>query len=385
MKVGIVGGGQLARMLIEAASALGLRSAVLAASPDDAAAIVAAEVIIGAPTDPVAMGRLIASCDVVTFDHELVDLELLAELERAGSIIRPSSSSLRFAVDKAAMRDRLAAAQLPIPAYFVIQPGDPIELGALGAEWGWPLVIKAATGGYDGRGVFIAASADAAQMIVRQLHDDGVVALIEEYVDINIELAALVARGPDGSEVSWQTVETAQIDGVCREVLVPGSLSAELGAEAAELARAVADEVGIVGLLAVEIFATSRGLVINELAMRPHNSGHWTQDGSVTSQFENHLRAVLGLPLGETGLTSAAIASVNVFGSEAAPQVDLGLPAALAVPGAHVHLYGKQARPGRKLGHVTVCDGDPLQVRAAAWQAAVALGTPVPEEMEGAL
>ena len=382
MRVGIIGAGQLARMMLEDASALGIAATVLADAPDDGAAQTCADVIIGAAADEAGLRMLAERCDVVTLDHELVDLALLSQLESEGVVVHPPTTALRFAVDKADMRRHLGAAGLPMPDHVILEPGEVADVTALGAQLGWPFVIKAARGGYDGKGVFVVEAPEAASATIDDLHRAGITALVEEAVAIDHELAALVARRADGQIVAWPVVETAQVGGVCREVVLPGVLSPEVAAHAEQIAREVAELVGVVGVMAVELFATADGLVINELAMRPHNSGHWTQDGSVTSQFENHLRAVLGLPLGATEVTAAAVASINVFGGADAVDLDEGLHRALAEPRAHVHLYGKTPRPGRKLGHVTVVGDNGAEVRAAAWTAAVALGTPVPAEME---
>ena len=382
MRVGVIGAGQLARMMLEDASALGIDVTVLAESPDDGAAQTCTDVVIASATDEAGLRVLASRCDVLTLDHELVDLDLLARLEAEGVVVRPPTTALRYAVDKAEMRRRLGAADLPMPAHRIVAPGEVFDTVALGDALGWPLVIKAARGGYDGRGVFVVDAAPEAHTTIAELHTAGITALIEEAVAIDHELAALVVRRPDGQMASWPVVETAQVDGVCREVLIPGVLDPTVADEAEAIGRQVAELIGVVGVMAIELFATASGLVINELAMRPHNSGHWTQDGSVTSQFENHLRAVLDLPLGSTSLTAAAVASVNVFGGDDPIDLDEALRMALGEANAHVHLYGKSPRPGRKLGHVTVVGDDGDTVRSAAWSAAVALGTPVPAEME---
>jgi 5-(carboxyamino)imidazole ribonucleotide synthase len=382
MKVGIVGAGQLARMLLEEASALGLEAVVLAESDQDAAALTAARVLIGSPKDPQALAALAAAVDVVTFDHELVDLEALAELEARGATIRPSPAALLFAVDKAEMRKLCATAGLPGARSASFAPDQPVDVEALGRELGWPLVLKTARGGYDGRGVFVVADEPSAAAKVAEIQASGIELLVEEAAEIRRELAALVARRPGGECVVWPVVETAQLDGVCREVLLPGQISSEVADEAAALAQRIAEAIGLVGVMAVELFETPEGLLVNELALRPHNSGHWSQDGAVSSQFENHLRAVLDLPLGSTAMTAAAVAMVNVFGGpDGSPALLDGLAGALCVEGAHVHLYGKQTRPGRKLGHVTVTGDDEGEVRRLAWAAASALGTPMPEQI----
>jgi 5-(carboxyamino)imidazole ribonucleotide synthase len=383
MKVGIVGGGQLARMMLEEASRLGIDTVVLAESPEDGAAKVCAEVLIGHPADRSAMASLASACDVITLDHELVDLEIIGDLIAAGHPVWPAPSALIYAVDKAEMRTTLSEAGLPMPRFEIVPPGSSVDLDELGQRWGWPLVLKAARGGYDGKGVFIVGDADEAASTLGELHAQGVTGLFEERVEIEAELAALVVRRPNGEIKAWPVVETAQVAGVCREVLVPGDLSAAIAEKAEAIALRVADEVAVVGVMAVELFATADGLVVNELAMRPHNSGHWTQDGASTSQFENHLRAVLDLPLGSTEMSARFVASVNVFGGSEAIALEEGLLGALDVPEAKVHLYGKASREGRKLGHVNVAGNDGSMVRRAAWKAATALGTPMPDEIRG--
>ena len=409
MRVGIVGAGQLARMTLEAASAMGVEVVVLAEDPHDSAATVAGHVIVGSPADGSGLARLADACDVVTFDHEQVDLAAVSALERSGRTIRPGSTALRVAVDKARMRTRFAAAGIPVPAFALVPSSDapgagrPEGRGELGggrsgdgssradrvarslravenfaAEHGWPVVVKAARGGYDGKGIWPVADRRQAHEVCRQADEHGTPLIVEELVPITTELAVLVARRPGGQMAAWPAVETAQVDGVCRQVLAPGRLDPGTAADAVGLAERVVEETGAVGVMAVELFSSGDTLLVNEVAARPHNSGHWTIEGSVTSQFENHLRGVLDLPLGDTGLTADHVACVNVFGAEDGTDPRDRLGAAMAVAGAHVHLYGKAARPGRKLGHVTVCGPDPDDVLARAWAAAGSLGTPEP-------
>ncbi len=379
-------------MTCEAASVLGVPTVVLAARADDAAVPAAGEVLLGEPVDAQALRALAARCDVVTFDHEQVDLDLLDELERDAVTLRPGVQTLRVAVDKAEMRTRLSAAGLPVPRYEVlgvagIPGGSPDELVSVitrfAAREGWPVVVKAARGGYDGKGVWRVHDAQAARVVCEDAARAARPLIVEAHVDVGVEIAAVVARGPDGSFAAWPPVETAQVEGVCREVRYPGRLDPRLAADAAAVAREVATVVGAVGVLAVELFASDDRLLVNEIAARPHNSAHWTIEGSTTSQFENHVRSVLGLPLGATCPAAPHVASVNVFGvpSASGPSLRDRLAAALRVPGAHVHVYGKAARPGRKLGHVTVCGEDPSNVRARAWAAARALGTPIPDSV----
>jgi len=382
--VGIIGAGQLARMLAESASELGIRTVVLAERPDDAAVETCGEVIVGSPRDLSALRALAARCDVVTLDHELVDLAALAGLEAQGRSVRPGPMALAVAVDKAEQRTRFAQAGIPVPRFVVLDGELDADLAALerfADDLGATPVVKAARGGYDGRGVVVSSSFSEAADAARAWRAQGTRVVAEAPVAFRRELAALVARRPGGEHVAWRTVETAQVDGMCREVRVPGGVDDETSRAAARLALEVANGVGVVGVLAVELFDTPEGLVVNEVAMRPHNSGHWTIEGSVTSQFENHLRAVCDLPLGATSMLAAAVATVNVLGAPEPPSGD-PLAVALGVDGAKVHLYGKSPRPGRKLGHVTVTGSEPGDVGERAWRAARALGTPRPNSEE---
>ena len=383
--VGIAGAGQLARMACEAASGLGLRTVVLAAHPDDAATEVASEVLVGLPTVEKDLRLLADRSDVVTFDHEQVDLSLLELLAGEGTVVRPGAGTLGLAVDKTWMRSRLDDAGVPVPAHANLPP--PGATGGVedtvtaverfAGEHRWPVVLKAVRGGYDGKGVWPVGGRAEAESVCRRAGEAGVELLVEERVAIDTELAVLVARRPGGQAVSWDPVETVQENGICREVLV-GALDADLAAEAGALARRVAEIAGSTGVLAVEMFWAGGRLMVNEVAARPHNSGHWTIEGATTSQFENHLRAILDLPLGVVDRTAPHVASVNVLGGADGRDPAQLLATALGEPGAHVHLYGKAARPGRKLGHVTVCGTDASETRTRAWRAALALGTPAP-------
>jgi 5-(carboxyamino)imidazole ribonucleotide synthase len=375
-------------MLQEAAAPLAVPLVVMAERGDDAAAQVVPDVVLAAPGSRDGLRTLAGRCSVVTFEHELLDLDELRVLESDGVALRPGTGTLEVAVDKVAMRRRFERAGLPGPAYCDLSAagtdGDrPVleRLAAFADASGWPMVLKAVRGGYDGRGVWVVADLDEAATVCTAAERAGTTLMAEEHVVVDRELAVLVARRPSGQLVAWPPVETAQVEGVCREVLVPGSLEAAEQRAAVELAAAVAVEAAAVGVLAVELFSCGSRLLVNEIAARPHNSGHWTIEGSVTSQFENHLRAVLDLPLGATEPTAPHVASVNVFGDELGDDPVARRPAALAVEGAHVHLYGKRSRPGRKLGHVTVCGDEAGSVRARAWAAARALGTPVPDEL----
>ena len=376
--VGVVGGGQLARMTQSPAIALGIRLRVLAESVTASAAQVVPDAPVGDHRDRAAVTAFAQGCDVLTFDHEHVPTELLRELEAAGVAVRPGSAALVHAQDKAAMRERLAALGVPCPRWRLVR--EVAELAAFGDEVGWPVVLKTPRGGYDGKGVLLVDDgAQAADWLARAHHPDAEHAaalLAEERVPFRRELAALVARSPSGQAAAWPVVETVQVDGVCREVIAPApDLSPGLAAEITRTALRIAGELGVVGVLAVELFEVAdadggRRVLVNELAMRPHNSGHWTIDGAVTSQFEQHLRAVLDLPLGDPRPCSPWSVMVNVLGGDYPELYRSYLHVMARDPGVKVHLYGKQVRKGRKIGHVTV-SGDVLDdVRARAQHAA---------------
>ena len=351
--VGMVGGGQLARMTHQAASALGIRLRVLAASTGDSAAQVCLDVRVGDHTSLDDLREFAEGCDVLTFDHEHVPGAHVATLEQAGVVIRPGSRALHNAQDKLAMRERLAELRLPCPRYRPVRTLE--EVKEFAGPDGWPVVLKAVRGGYDGRGVWVCHTpGDAADVLAH-----GIAVIVEEHVRFERELAAVVARSPHGQGAAFPVVQTVQADGICEEVLAPAPcLPAESAARISGLALRIAAELEVTGLLAVELFETADGLLVNELAMRPHNSGHWTIEGARTSQFEQHLRAVLDLPLGSPRLASPKTAMANVFGGDGTDSFgDVFARCAhvmAADPGLKVHLYGKAPRPGRKIGHVTV-------------------------------
>ncbi len=298
--VGVVGGGQLARMMQPAAVALGVRLVVLADVADDSAAQVVPDVVVGDYRDRSTLESFASGCDVVTFDHEHVPAEHLRALVAAGFTVRPGPAALAHAQDKSVMRERLGAMGAPVPRWRTVK--DVADVVAFAEGSSWPLVLKATRGGYDGKGVWVVADADEADWVLS--HDQVPGFLVEERVPFTRELAALVARSPSGQAVAYPVVETVQVDGICREVYAPApGLDPDHAVAAQEVALRIAGELDVVGVLAVELFDTPAGVLVNELAMRPHNSGHWTIDGSVTSQFENHLRAVLDLPLGDPSVT----------------------------------------------------------------------------------
>jgi 5-(carboxyamino)imidazole ribonucleotide synthase len=370
--VAMVGGGQLARMTHQAAIALGQSLRVLSVGPEESAALVAADVRLGDHRDLAALTDLADGATVVTFDHEHVPTEHLRALAEAGHRVAPGADALVHAQDKLVLRRALAAAGEPQPAWAEVT--TPEGVADFAAAHGWPVVVKTPRGGYDGKGVFVVGDAAAAVELLAR-HGN---LLVEERVPLVRELAALVARSPFGQVAAWPVVETVQRDGVCREVLAPApGLDDDLATAAQRLAIRIAERLGVVGLLAVELFQTADGVLVNELAMRPHNSGHWTIEGSRTSQFEQHLRAVLDYPLGATAMTAPAVVMANVLGGAACapdwsgPALDERVHHLMAHwPDVKLHWYGKGQRPGRKLGHVTALGDEPAEVRARAAAAA---------------
>jgi 5-(carboxyamino)imidazole ribonucleotide synthase len=366
--VGMVGGGQLSRMTHQAAIALGLSLKVLADATHDSAALVANGVTVGEHTSLEDLRAFAAGCEVVTFDHEHVPGGLLEALEDEGLRIAPGSAALRHAQDKIVMRERLAALGVPVPPFTPVATVRDIE--GFAQHVGWPLVLKSATGGYDGKGVWVVRDAEQAAEVV----SFGVRLVAEQLVPLQRELAAVVARSPYGQGAAWPVVETVQSEGICVQVVAPApGLSEERALEAQTLALRLADELDVVGVLAVELFETAEGLLVNELAMRPHNSAHWTIEGARTSQFEQHLRAVLDYPLGATTLTAPWVVMANLLGGDAGDSSDgdADLDRRLHMlfardPALKVHLYGKQVRPGRKIGHLTALGDDLEDVRRRA-------------------
>ena len=359
----MVGGGQLARMTHQAAIALGQTLRVLTADADDPAAQVTPDVVIGSHTDLEDLRRVAAGADALTFDHEHVPAELLDKLVAEGVNVAPPPQALVHAQDKLVMRRRLEALGAPVPRYAAVETVDALgNIDEFAGRVEGPIVMKAVRGGYDGRGVRMASDLAQARDIAGGFLAAGVPVLVEERVAMRRELSALVARSPFGQGAAWPVVETVQRDGICVLVVAPApGLPDDLSAAAQHLALRLAAGLGVVGVLAVELFETADGaLLVNELAMRPHNSGHWTMDGARTSQFEQHLRAVLDYPLGDTDATVPLTVMANVLGAAHPPamSVDERLHHLFArMPDTRVHLYGKGERPGRKIGHVNLLGG----------------------------
>ncbi len=370
--VGIIGAGQLARMCAGPAVELGITLVVLSETEDAPAAQAVRTAPVGDYTDVETVLAFARQCDVVTFDHEHVPGPVLAALTDAGIPLHPSPDALVYAQDKLAMRRRLTAAGIPCPVWAEVR--SVADLEAFGDATGWPVVVKTPRGGYDGKGVRVFQSAaESAHWFARS---PGAPLLAEERVAFRRELAVLVARSPSGQAAGWAVVETVQEDGICTEVVAPApGLDPDIAVRAMEAGLRIAGELGVTGVLAVEMFEVSNdrhpgGFVVNELAMRPHNSGHWSMDGAVTGQFEQHLRAVLDLPLGSPRPLAPWTVMANVLGGD-----DDGLyPAYRHVmardPEIKVHLYGKVVRPGRKIGHVNVSGVDVADLRRRAEHAA---------------
>ena len=380
----MVGGGQLARMTQPAAIALGVRFTALAGSPDEAAAQVVPSTTVADEKSLDDLRAFAAGCDVLTFDHEQVPLEHVRTLAAEGVVVRPGADALLHAQDKGVMRSRLTKAGIPVPRHAVVSAPDDVAAFAAelavsresappadGSDLAAPVVLKTTRGGYDGKGVWVVTSLARAGEPFRA----GVPVLAEELVAFRRELSAVVARSPYGQAVAYPVVESVQRDGICVEVVAPApGLPDDLAVEAQRIALTIAAELDVVGVLAVELFETVDGrILVNELAMRPHNTGHWTIDGAATSQFENHLRAVLDLPLGSPAARAPYAVMVNVLGGDAPGVYSAYRHCMARDPALKIHWYGKELRPGRKVGHVTVCGDDVDDLRDRARHAAAHL------------
>jgi phosphoribosylaminoimidazole carboxylase PurK protein len=374
--VGMVGGGQLARMTAAAAVGLGARFRVLSESENESAALVTHDVTVGSHLSLSDISKFAAECDVITFDHEHVPGPILVKLESDGLLVRPGSGALRYTQDKLAMRERLKSLGVPCPRFAPVSSiADVAKF--VGGTWpevpdAWPVVLKAVSGGYDGRGVWVCESTGEVEDVLAL----GITLMAEEFVPFRRELAALVARSPSGQGAAYPVVQTVQVDGICREVIAPApGLNPDVAVEAEAMALKIAAELGVTGLLAVELFETGHGnLLVNELAMRPHNSGHWTIEGARTSQFEQHLRAVLDLPLGSCAPPEGTFTVMaNLLGGTDPDVFDRYIHVMAADPAVKIHFYGKEVRVGRKIGHVTIVGGpedDVAEVRDRARRAA---------------
>lgn len=376
--LGIVGGGQLARMLAQAAGTLGVRTHVLDRVAAPPAATVATRQVVGDWNHPADLLAFAGPTDVVTIEHEFVEAGALAVLERQGFSVCPGADVLARVQDKLRQREILAAAGLPVPAFRSVE--DVPGAAQAGQALGWPLLLKRRRGGYDGKGNATVRDPAGLAAAWQALGGAPDTIYAEAFCAFERELAVMVCRDRQGQTVSYPVAETIQRDHICTVVTVPAPISAELAAQAAELARRALATVGGVGTFGVELFlGPGDQLTINELAPRVHNSGHYTIEACACSQFENHVRAVLGWPLGSAALRAPAAAMVNLLGVGPGPGWPAGLGDALEIPGAHVHLYGKESSgPGRKMGHVTALGPTPAEALAMARRAARALRFGIP-------
>jgi 5-(carboxyamino)imidazole ribonucleotide synthase len=374
--LGILGGGQLGRMTLQAASALGLDTVIAERFPDSPAARLTSQSIVFEHgwDDPAALERLAQVAPVVTLENEFVDWRVLEALEQRGARVLPSPACVGVVQDKLLQKQALALAELPVPLFCEV--ADPAGLLAAAEELGWPLMLKARRDGYDGRGNVVVSDPSQVEAACATLGWPGRALFAEALVEFERELAALVVCGVDGQAAEYPVVETRQDPTlhICREVLAPADVPDDVARNAAAIARGAVEAVGGVGAFGVELFLLpDRQVCINELAPRPHNSAHYTIEACWSSQFDNHVRAVLGLPLGDPGLCAPAAAMVNLLGTRTGPEVDLA--AALAEPHAYVHLYGKaENRPGRKMGHVTALGATAAEALEVARSAAGRIG-----------
>jgi 5-(carboxyamino)imidazole ribonucleotide synthase len=343
--VGVIGAGQLARMSVAPAAALGINLLLLANDAQDSGAQITNHVV-GDYKDLETVRAFASKCDVITFEHELIPLSIIKTLEADGVVVRPSSASFIYSQDKAQMRERLS--NFPAPKSAVVTNAQEVTE--------FPVIAKAISGGYDGRGVWKIDTQEELAAVLKQVGK----VLIEELIDFDYEIAVMVARSPHGQATTWAPTQTIQRDGICVMTISPApQLSNELSEKAQKLALDIANEIGVIGVMAVEIFVKGEELFINELAMRPHNSGHWTIEGSLTSQFEQHLRAVLDLPLGNPQMTAPIAVMGNILGGDKEDMYRPYLHLMARTPELKFHHYKKEVRPGRKIGHVNLL-GDNL-------------------------
>ena len=354
--IGVLGGGQLARMLADAAAPLGLSVRVLA--PSNAAlipkAFSAAEI---APWTPENLVHFSQQADVIALENEFVDADALDALERANTaLLLPSARAIRVIQDKLTQKQTLQRAGLPLPEFCAVD--SPSGLVEAGNQWGWPVVLKKRRNGYDGKGNATIRNSEQAPAAYAALGHDGQDLYVERYCPFVRELAVMVVRSRTGETRTYPVVETRQKDHICHEVLAPApDLPPGLAAKIQDMAIRAVEAFDLVGSVGIELFLLADGSVaINEMAPRVHNSGHYTIEACPCSQFENHLRALLGWPLGDTSLITPAAVMVNLLGSSEGPGWPTGVEQALATPGAHLHIYGKaESKPGRKMGHLTLC------------------------------
>jgi 5-(carboxyamino)imidazole ribonucleotide synthase len=353
--VGIIGAGQLARMSVAPATALGINLLLFAQDENDSAAQIAPHVV-GDFRDLAQLLEFAEKCDLVTFEHELVPLSVIKGLEAAGVKVFPTSNSFQYSQDKAVMREKLSA--YLAPKWHVIDDE--------GQAFEFPFIAKRISGGYDGRGVWKINNLD----VLEELLAEHPQLLIEELIEFDSEIAVMVARSAHGQATSWAPTQTIQSDGICTLTISPApEISSEVAEQAQRLALSIADDVSLIGVMAVEMFVKGDQLYLNELAMRPHNSGHWTIEGARTSQFEQHLRAILDLPLGDPTMTAPFAVMGNILGGEKTDMYRPYLHLMARNPELKFHQYKKEVRKGRKIGHVTVIGKNLLELTEIAQHA----------------
>ena len=377
--LGLIGGGQLAKMLAQSALQFGCEIVLLERAAGTPAAQLARTTLLGDWDDPARLLELGARVEVTTLENEFVDAGALAAMEAAGHAVWPRAATMRVVQDKLLQKEALAAAGLPLPRFRAV--GEPAEVNRVAAEFGWPLVLKKRRNGYDGKGNATVRSPAEVPAAWAQLGGGRDTLYVEEFCPFAAELAIMIVRGRTGETVAYPLVETTQHNHICHVVEAPANVPSALAERAAGIARRAVAAVEMVGAMGVEMFLTKAGeVLVNELAPRVHNSGHYTIEACVCSQFENHVRAVLGWPLGSPALLAPAAVMINLLGAAAGPGTPHGLAAALAVPGAHPHIYGKaQSQPGRKMGHLTALGQDMTEARATARRAAdhIRFGDPI--------
>lgn len=368
--IGIVGGGQLAKMLTQSATQFGCDVVVLERTEHSPASSLARETVIGDWDNPDSLLVLGSLVDVVTLENEFVDADSLASLEQFGHAVWPSSATMRTVQDKLLQKQALQNAGLPVPEF--IDTPDKAAVLAAAAKFGWPMVLKKRRNGYDGKGNFTVRSAVEIDEAWARLGGGANALFVEKFCPFKTELAVMITRGRNGELVSYPVVETIQRNHICHVVKAPADIEPELARRAAQIACEAAESVGVVGTMGVEMFLTEDGkILVNELAPRVHNSGHYTIEACVCSQFENHIRAVLGWPLGSAAMRAPAAAMVNLLGAAKGSGAPHGIASALAVTGAHPHVYGKAtSSPGRKMGHVTALGPTIEEALGAAQRAA---------------
>lgn len=369
-RIGIIGGGQLARMIAAAARQLGCDVSIIEKFADCPAASLASHALSGDWNDPRALLRLAEHVDLLTLENEFVDAHSLAELEAAGHTLYPTSKTIALVQDKLIQKQTLSAAGLPMPAFRSVSSKNEIE--SVAADFGWPLVLKARRNGYDGKGNATLNASTDIDAAWDKLDGDNKELYVEAFCPFTMELAIMVTRGRGGETATYPVVESIQKDHICHIVRAPAAIAQGLRDKARDFAIRAVEAIGGIGSIGVEMFLTEdHEILLNEMAPRVHNSGHYTIEACDCSQFENHVRAVLGWPLGSTQMKTPAAVMVNLLGQGEGSGYPRGIDKALETRGAHVHIYGKsRSLPGRKMGHITVTADDPGTAENLATRAA---------------